>query len=868
MSASAVLHPWHSPIAALLKLLPPLLAVVLLMMGLPRTAEAACNSSLNISEISETTPAGYGIYSIDSSYQNTLLGLPEYICYFELSGGFLRLARTFDLENFTSCSDGSTISKASVPSAITVTIQCTSSSDTATFLIRLVDVNEFPPAFSPNYFAVNVSESASVNTLITQLNSHVTDADKSNQLTFNFQLTNGTLGSFYIIDGITSGIVRLQRTLDFDAGPRQYIMTVAASELPTEPASQPAALTGFATLVVNVLDYDDQNPEFTQNSYSLYFMENNTAYMNSPLTASPPLLALDQDVGINETINYAIVSAYWWNSAGSQIDNTSFIAINSTTGQFSIVSLIDRESLPASQLFVLVKGYQTDKPATRVALALVLVTVGDRNDNAPVMSATDYSATIVENSPAGTFVIGVSATDRDLGENSTVSYLLADPSGAFQIDPNSGHVTVANASLLDREATPEFNVTVWSEETATPERFASTPSRLTIRLTDVNDNSPVFANASGISISLDRSVATPGAALHTLVATDADSGINGQLTFSIVFVSVPGAESLFNLDSGSGLLTAAAGLSSAPGDLFVLNVVAEDRAEPSSARRRSTVSLSVRLTSSTSSSASTVATTSSDAVTSSSSQAPTSTTSSSTTSTTTTTTTTSTTSTMATSAAPAESWNASVAASAVWMINDSHATVELRTTQISSSGNQTVTMETVVLPVNSSLIAQAPTTEAPSTSTSGSTSLTTPESVTSLESLNATTYEAATTSETTAAPTEQLVQPAPLGLIVACALLAVIASVLGLLLGWFLFERSRLKALAAERLATIESLQQKTNPIFSNGQHPPPPEVGPESALSGSHSQPDGSAAIYVSQQLAPDPAYQTLSVSMPVSDF
>uniref|UniRef100_A0A1I8FUJ2 Cadherin domain-containing protein n=1 Tax=Macrostomum lignano TaxID=282301 RepID=A0A1I8FUJ2_9PLAT len=494
----------------------------------------------------------------------------------------------------------------------------------------------------------------------------------------------------------------------------------------------------------------------------------NTAYMNSPLTASPPLLALDQDA--------------------RRLTTPASSPSTPPRASFSIVSLIDRESLPASQLFVLVKGYQTDKPATRVALALVLVTVGDRNDNAPVMSATDYSATIVENSPAGTFVIGVSATDRDLGENSTVSYLLADPSGAFQIDPNSGHVTVGQR----QPAGPGGNARVWSEETATPERFASTPSRLTIRLTDVNDNSPVFANASGISISLDRSVATPGAALHTLVATDADSGINGQLTFSIVFVSVPGAESLFNLDSGSGLLTAAAGLSSAPGDLFVLNVVAEDRAEPSSARRRSTVSLSVRLTSSTSSSASTVATTSSDAVTSSSSQAPTSTTSSSTTSTTTTTTTTSTTSTMATSAAPAESWNASVAASAVWMINDSHATVE-------------------------SYRPGANYRSAPSTSTSGSTSLTTPESVTSLESLNATTYEAATTSETTAAPTEQLVQPAPLGLIVACALLAVIASVLGLLLGWFLFERSRLKALAAERLATIESLQQKTNPSSPTG---------------------------------------------------
>ena len=51
------------------------------------------------------------------------------------------------------------------------------------------------------------------------------------------------------------------------------------------------------------------------------------------------------------------------------------------------------------------------------------------NDNPPIFDQDTYTATLVENTPAGTTVVTVNATDADIGTNAEVIYvLLSDPS--------------------------------------------------------------------------------------------------------------------------------------------------------------------------------------------------------------------------------------------------------------------------------------------------------------------------------------------------------------------------------------------------------------------------------------------------------
>lgn len=68
---------------------------------------------------------------------------------------------------------------------------------------------------------------------------------------------------------------------------------------------------------------------------------------------------------------------------------------------------------------------------------------------------------IPENSPVGTAVTTVHATDGDAGDYGTVRYSLAGVhSVAFTVDPVTGVVSVKDPRHLDREERPELTLQV------------------------------------------------------------------------------------------------------------------------------------------------------------------------------------------------------------------------------------------------------------------------------------------------------------------------------------------------------------------------------------------------------------------------
>lgn len=107
----------------------------------------------------------------------------------------------------------------------------------------------------------------------------------------------------------------------------------------------------------------------------------------------------------------------------------------------------DFETAPHYEAWIEVRD--SDTPALRSVLQL-LVNVTDANDNAPVMEAAIYNATVMEEEYPPLFVAKVSATDRDSDENGQVTYhLINDFSESFIIDSSTGQIET-NAKL-DRE---------------------------------------------------------------------------------------------------------------------------------------------------------------------------------------------------------------------------------------------------------------------------------------------------------------------------------------------------------------------------------------------------------------------------------
>lgn len=112
-----------------------------------------------------------------------------------------------------------------------------------------------------------------------------------------------------------------------------------------------------------------------------------------------------------------------------------------------MASGFDYETAPYYEAWVEVRD--SDTPALRSVVQL-LVNVTDANDNAPIMEASIYNATVPEDEYPPLFVSKVSAKDRDSGENGQVSYYLVnDFTDTFVIDSDSGEIST-NAKL-DRE---------------------------------------------------------------------------------------------------------------------------------------------------------------------------------------------------------------------------------------------------------------------------------------------------------------------------------------------------------------------------------------------------------------------------------
>lgn len=112
-----------------------------------------------------------------------------------------------------------------------------------------------------------------------------------------------------------------------------------------------------------------------------------------------------------------------------------------------VASGFDYETAPHYEAWIEVRD--SDTPALRSVLQL-LVNVTDANDNAPMMEAAIYNATVPEDDYGPLSVCKVVAKDRDSGENGQVTYHLVDDfSKTFVIDSNTGQIETE--TKLDRE---------------------------------------------------------------------------------------------------------------------------------------------------------------------------------------------------------------------------------------------------------------------------------------------------------------------------------------------------------------------------------------------------------------------------------
>ncbi|XP_063025242.1 protocadherin gamma-A10-like [Melospiza melodia melodia] len=279
------------------------------------------------------------------------------------------------------------------------------------------------------------------------------------------------------------------------------------------------ARTGTARIRVTVLDANDNAPVFSQAEYTVRVPED--VPVGSTLVT---VTASDDDEGLYGDVKYSIQKI---TEKASQI-----FELDVDTGAVTVLQSLDFEEDDAYDLEV-----QARDGGGLFDMSKVVVAVTDVNDNVPEILLRSSLSEISEDAPLGTVVALLQVQDRDSGANGEVRCLL-DGGGPFRLEKSfDDYYRVVTARELDREQVSEYNVTVRAADGGSPSLQSS--AVLALRVLDVNDNAPVFAEERYSARLAENNAA--GALVLTVRATDADWGQNARVRYRLAEGRVRGA---------------------------------------------------------------------------------------------------------------------------------------------------------------------------------------------------------------------------------------------------------------------------------------------------------------------------------------
>lgn len=272
--------------------------------------------------------------------------------------------------------------------------------------------------------------------------------------------TNGTdyssiPSSVVISAGSASAIIYVSPIADsLTEGSESATLSVQASASYTQ-GSPSSATVMIADTPVN------HAPSIAPQTFSL----NENAPQGSPVGT---VAASDSDAG--QSLAFAI-------TAGNGEGVFSILP----TGQIAVANsaLLDFETHPSFSLTVQVSDNGTPSLSNSATITINLNNVNE----APAISPQSLS--VDENSPDGTVVGTVAASDHDAGQTLNYAITAGDPNGAFEIDSSTGEITVADSELLDFETTPFFWLMVQVTDSGSPALSSSA-----IVIVSVNDVAP------------------------------------------------------------------------------------------------------------------------------------------------------------------------------------------------------------------------------------------------------------------------------------------------------------------------------------------------------------------------------------------
>ncbi|XP_035377326.1 protocadherin gamma-A11-like isoform X16 [Electrophorus electricus] len=368
--------------------------------------------------------------------------------------------------------------------------------------IEVTDINDNPPHFSKDEMKFEISESALSGARFVLERAVDEDVGTNGLQSYTLKPTDNFVLKLHSLSAGSKNVeMVLQKPLDREKHDHITLLLTAVD------GGEPK-MSGTMQIRINVLDANDNAPVCLEPVYKTSVTEHSPK--GTTLTA---ISAVDADEGPNGLITYIL---------SNNVGTANIFAINNKDGVLRVNGDIDFEK---------VKSYEIDVVATdqggHFDTCKVIVDVIDKNDNCPSINVMSKSSEIFENAKIGTVTAIINVQDIDSGENGRVQCTINESVPFTLKSTSSNFFSLVTDAYLDRERDSAYNISVSCADEGEPSLSASVI--LSLQISDVNDNAPVFEQTSYEASVIENN--TPGLSIFTVKARDADWNQNARVSY-------------------------------------------------------------------------------------------------------------------------------------------------------------------------------------------------------------------------------------------------------------------------------------------------------------------------------------------------
>ncbi|KAK6173206.1 hypothetical protein SNE40_016701 [Patella caerulea] len=417
---------------------------------------------------------------------------------------------------------------------VTIRSEMTSFFEIVTVKVVIIDINDNAPKFPEGEITVFIQENVNPGSLYRI--EGATDRDRG---------ANNSVQSYEMISSANLFDIKVDKKLDGTSDVRIVVKNVIDREkkdyyrffiIAKDGGTPP--LSGNVTVNINVTDENDNAPVFSENIYDVSVTENTPVY-----SVIGKIHAMDRDGGANGRVTYRF-------SPHKSPEVEELFALNPENGDISVRNELQYQSGNKFETIIEASDQGTPPQVSQAILSLRILDVGNNPPLItinPVSSGVGDMILLSEGARIGTVIAHVNIVDKDQGPNGIVSCRCSHDYFSVHRLEGRGYIVQVKRSL-NRERIDEHNITVVCQDTGIPRMSAR--AKFQVKLTDENDNPPVFTKRVFETIVEENNVI--GQPIIRVAATDDDLGKNAMVLYYLNLDD----DSMFDINQNTGEIIA------------------------------------------------------------------------------------------------------------------------------------------------------------------------------------------------------------------------------------------------------------------------------------------------------------------------